>query len=145
MGASGLKRVTELAVLNANYVLALLRGHYHVPFDRSCMHECILSDKDLRDTGAGTTDIAKRLIDFGFHPPTVHFPLVVRGALMIEPTETETKETLETFAAAMIAIAKEARESPETLQRAPHRTARSRPDEYQAARYPKLRWVPPER
>jgi glycine dehydrogenase subunit 2 len=145
MGASGLKRVTELAVLNANYVRALLRGHYHVPFDRSCMHECVLSDKDIRETGAGTTDIAKRLIDFGFHPPTVHFPLVVRGALMIEPTETETKETLETFAAAMIAIAKEARESPETLQRAPHRTARSRPDEYQAARSPKLRWVPPER
>jgi glycine dehydrogenase subunit 2 len=145
MGGEGLKRITELAVLNANYILALLRDHYHVPHDRLCMHECVLSDRDLRDGGAGTTDIGKRLIDYGFHPPTVHFPLVVRGALMIEPTETETKETLENFAAAMIAIAEEARQDPEMLRRAPHRTARCRPDEAQAARKPKLRWLPPER
>ena len=146
LGGEGLKRVTELAVLNANYVLALLRNHYHVPFDRTCMHECVLSDKNiLKETKVGTTDIAKRLIDYGYHPPTVHFPLVVRGALMIEPTETEAKETLENFAEAMIAIAEEARNDPEMVRQAPHSSARSRPDEYQAARYPKLRWLPPER
>lgn len=144
-GGEGLKRITELAVLNANYVLALLRDHFHAPYDRLCMHECVLSDRDLRDGGAGTTDIGKRLIDYGFHPPTVHFPLVVRGALMIEPTETETKQTIESFALAMIAIAEEARQDPEMVQQAPHRSARSRPDEAQAARKPRLRWLPPER
>jgi glycine dehydrogenase subunit 2 len=146
MGGEGLKRVTELAVLNANYVLALLRDHYHVPYDRLCMHECVLSDKGLaKETGVGTTDIGKRLIDRGYHPPTVHFPLVVRGALMIEPTETETLETLEQFAEAMIAIAEEAREDPETVREAPHLPVVRRPDEAQAARKPRLRWIPPER
>ena len=146
LGAEGLKRVTELAVLNANYILALLRDHYHVPHDRLCMHECVLSDKKLtKETGVSTTDIAKRLIDYGYHPPTVHFPLVVRGALMIEPTETESKQTLENFAEAMIAIVEEARREPETLKLAPHRSSRSRPNEAQAARHPKLRWLMPER
>ncbi len=147
MGGEGLSRVTDLAVLNANYILALLRDHFHVPHDRFCMHECVLSDKNLvKETGVGTTDVAKRLIDYGFHPPTVHFPLVVRGALMIEPTETETKQTLETFAAAMIAITEEARvDDGEKVKTAPHSTATSRPNEAQAARRPKLRWLPPER
>jgi glycine dehydrogenase subunit 2 len=146
LGGEGIKRVTELAVLNANYVLALLREHYHVPHDRRCMHECVLSDKELlKPTGVGTTDIGKRLIDYGFHPPTVHFPLVVRGALMIEPTETESKQTIETFAAAMIAIAEEAKETPDLVTGAPQKTARCRPNEAQAARHPKLRWLPPER
>jgi glycine dehydrogenase subunit 2 len=146
LGGEGLTRVTELAVLNANYMLALLRDHFHVPHDRYCMHECVLSDKAIgKETEVGTTDIAKRLIDYGFHPPTVHFPLVVRGALMIEPTETETKQTLETFAAAMLAILEEARTQPDLVKNAPQRTARSRPDEALAARHPKLRWLPPER
>jgi glycine dehydrogenase subunit 2 len=146
LGAEGLKRVTELAVLNANYMLALLREHYHVPYDRHCMHECVLSDKNLsKETGVGTTDVAKRLIDYGFHPPTIHFPLVVHGALMIEPTESESKQTIENFAAAMIAIAEEAHKDPEMVKAAPHRTARSRPNEVQAARHPRLRWLPPER
>jgi glycine dehydrogenase subunit 2 len=146
MGAAGLKSATELAVLNANYLLALLREAYHVPHDRRCMHECVLSDKELlKTTGVGTTDIAKRLIDYGFHPPTVHFPLVVRGALMIEPTETESVETLENFAEAMVAILREAQTDPELVKQAPHRTARSRPNEVEAARHPRLRWIPPER
>lgn len=146
LGAQGLTRVTDLAVLNANYVLALLRDHYHVPHDRVCMHECVLSDKVLhKETGVGTTEVGKRLIDHGFHPPTVHFPLVVRGALMIEPTETEAPETLELFAEAMIAIAEEARRDPGTVSEAPHRSVVRRPDEALAARKPRLRWIPPER
>jgi glycine dehydrogenase subunit 2 len=146
MGGEGLRRVTELAVLNANYVRALLKDQYHIPHDRLCMHECVLSDKALpKESGVGTTDIGKRLIDHGFHPPTVHFPLVVRGALMIEPTETETPETLEEFARAMIAIAEEAKTDPKRILSAPLCTVVQRPDEVRAARKPRLRWLPPER
>jgi glycine dehydrogenase subunit 2 len=105
------------------------------------MHEVVLSDVQLeRETGVKTLDVAKRLLDYGFHAPTVYFPLVVPGALMIEPTETETKETLDEFAAAMVAILKEAHETPELVKTAPHHTVVGRMDEARAARQPRLRW-----
>ncbi|MBX3275180.1 MAG: aminomethyl-transferring glycine dehydrogenase subunit GcvPB [Sandaracinaceae bacterium] len=142
MGAQGLRAATDLAVLNANYLRAVLGETWHVPFDQVCMHEVILSDRNLKDTGVTTMDVAKRLCDYGFHPPTVYFPLVVRGAMLIEPTETETKETLDEFAAAMEAIRREAHEEPETVKTAPHLSALRRLDETRAARSPVLRWRP---
>jgi glycine cleavage system P protein (glycine dehydrogenase) subunit 2 len=143
MGAEGLSRATELAVLNANYLRARLKDAYHLPYDRLCMHEVVLSDKTLkRDTGVQTLDVAKRLMDFGFHPPTIYFPLVVPGALMIEPTETETPETLDEFVAAMRAIAEEARRDPDHVKSAPHDVGLGRMDEARAARKPRLRWRP---
>jgi len=143
MGAAGLTRATELAVLNANYLRARLKDTYHLPYDRLCMHEVVLSDKTLkRDTGVQTLDVAKRLMDHGFHPPTIYFPLVVPGALMIEPTETETPETLDEFVAAMRSIADEARRDPERVKSAPHEVGMRRLDEARAARNPKLRWRP---
>ncbi|MCS6914548.1 MAG: aminomethyl-transferring glycine dehydrogenase subunit GcvPB [Myxococcales bacterium] len=143
MGGEGLRRATEMAVLNAAYLRARLEGVYPVAYDRPCMHEVILSDKQLRrETGVQTLDIAKRLMDYGFHPPTVYFPLVVPGALMIEPTETETVETLDEFADALLSIAQEAREDPERVRSAPHQTALRRLDETRAARQPRLRWLP---
>jgi glycine dehydrogenase subunit 2 len=109
------------------------------------MHEVVLSDRRLKkETGVQTLDVAKRLIDYGFHPPTIYFPLVVPGALMIEPTETEARETLDDFADAMLSIAQEAQEDPERVKGAPHGTALRRLDETQAARHPRLRWVPTE-
>jgi glycine dehydrogenase subunit 2 len=142
MGAEGLTRATELAVLNANYLRARLRSEYAPPYDRPCMHEVVVSDKKLKkETGVTTLDVAKRLIDYGFHPPTIYFPLIVPGALMIEPTETETPETLEAFAQAMLAIATEARADAESLHAAPHQTGIARLDETRAARQLKLRWV----
>jgi glycine dehydrogenase subunit 2 len=148
MGGAGLLRATELAVLNANYVRAKLAPLYGLPFDRPCMHEVVLSDRKLsRETGVVTLDVAKRLMDYGFHPPTIYFPLppVIggAGALMIEPTETETPETLDEFCAAMTAIAREARETPDVVRAAPTRTPLERLDEVHAARKPKLRWTPP--
>jgi glycine dehydrogenase subunit 2 len=140
LGPDGLRRCAEMAVLNANYLLARLRDVYHVPYDRPVMHECVLSDQDLEDTGVTTLDIAKRLIDYGYHPPTVYFPLVVHGAIMIEPTESESLESLDRFAEALRAIAQEAREDPEIVRTAPHHTRRSRLDETRAARQPVLRW-----
>lgn len=145
MGGEGLKRVSELAVLNANYLRVLLRGAWHVPFDRTCMHEVVVSDRDQQPHGVSTLDVAKRLIDFGFHPPTVYFPLVVKGAMLLEPTETESPRTIEEFADAMNAIAQESREQPDTLKNAPHITRFRRMDETRAARQPKLRWDPEER
>ncbi len=142
LGPDGLRRCAEMAVLNANYLLARLRETYHVPYDRPVMHECVLSDQSLKDTGVTTLDIAKRLIDYGYHPPTVYFPLVVHGALMIEPTESESLESLDRFIAALRAIAEEAREDPTLLHGAPHHTRRSRLDETRAARKPILRWQP---
>jgi glycine dehydrogenase subunit 2 len=143
MGAAGLKRGTELAVLNANYLRARLTPHYHVAFDRPCMHEVILSDKRLKkETGIQTLDVAKRLLDYGFHSPTIYFPLVVPGAIMIEPTETENPETLDLFADSMIAIAREAAENPDLVHAAPHQTPVRRLDETRAARKPVLRWRP---
>jgi glycine dehydrogenase subunit 2 len=141
MGAQGLRRGTEMAVLNANYLRARLGEAYHVVYDRPCMHEVILSDKRLKkETGLVTLDVAKRLMDLGYHPPTVYFPLVVPGAIMIEPTETESPETLNGFAEAMIAIAREAHATPDKVHGAPTRTPMQRLDETRAARKPVLRW-----
>jgi glycine dehydrogenase subunit 2 len=141
LGGDGLKKATELAVLNANYIKERLKGHYHLPFnDSPCMHESVFTDKLQQDSGVKTLDIAKRLIDYGYHPPTIYFPLVVSGAIMIEPTETEDKHTLDCFIEAMIEIAKECRENPEIVKGAPHKTRVSRMDEVKAAREPVLRW-----
>jgi len=141
MGTDGLQAATEMAVLNANYLRARLRDTFPVPFDTLCMHEVVLSDKRLqKETGIKTLDVAKRLIDYGFHPPTVYFPLLVAGAMMIEPTETESKETLDQFVVAMKAIAREAQESPARLTDAPTVPRLGRLDEARAARKPVLRW-----
>ena len=143
MGPEGLKRAAELAVLNANYVKARLSEAYPPAVDTVCMHEVVLSDKKLqKETGMKTLDVAKRLIDYGMHPPTVYFPLVVSGALMVEPTETESKETIDMFVQAMLDIAKEAKESPQLLTDAPSLTQFGRLDEARAARKPILRWHP---
>jgi glycine dehydrogenase subunit 2 len=141
MGPEGLKAATDLAVLNANYVRAKLGDRFPLAYDQTCMHEVIVSDKRLqKDTGIKTLDVAKRLIDYGYHPPTVYFPLVVAGAMMIEPTETESKETLDRFVEAMQAIAREAYDSPQTITSAPETTQLGRLDEARAARRPILRW-----
>jgi glycine dehydrogenase subunit 2 len=142
LGPDGLKRCAEMAVLNANYLLARLREKWDVPYDGPVMHECVLSDAQLEGTGVTTLDVAKRLIDYGYHPPTIYFPLVVHGALMIEPTESESLEGLDRFVEALLAIEREAREDPDLLRTAPHRTPRSRLDETRAARRPVLRWQP---
>ncbi|MBM4347374.1 MAG: glycine dehydrogenase subunit 2 [Deltaproteobacteria bacterium] len=140
MGAEGLRKVSEMAVLNANYLMKRLKDHYHLPYDRPCMHECVFTDRNQEKYHINTLDIAKRLIDYGFHPPTVYFPLVVKGALMMEPTETESKEGLDRFIETMITIAKEAEENPDLLREAPQRVKVRRLDEVLAARKPKLRW-----
>jgi glycine dehydrogenase subunit 2 len=131
----GLREMSEVAVLNANYLLALLKEAYDLPFDRLCMHEFVLSARTLkRQNGISALDVAKRLMDYGFHPPTVYFPLVVPEALMIEPTETEAKETLDEFADAMLAIAREAVDDPDTIRAAPHDRPVQRLDEVLAAK-----------
>ena len=140
LGAEGLKEVSENAVINANYLKEKLKAYYHLPYDRTCMHEVVFSDKRQKAQGVKTLDIAKRLLDFGFHPPTVYFPLVVDGALMTEPTETESKATLDAYIEAMKEIAREADENPEILHTAPHNTPVRRLDEATAARKPDLRW-----
>jgi glycine dehydrogenase subunit 2 len=141
LGAEGLRTVSDLAVLNANYLAVLLREHYPRAFDRASMHEAVFSDADLeKRTGVKTLDIAKRLIDYGFHPPTVYFPLVVHGSMMIEPTENESKETIEAFVDAMVKIKHEAETEPDTVKNAPHLTRLGRLDETRAARKPVLRW-----
>jgi glycine dehydrogenase subunit 2 len=142
MGAEGLKAATDLAVLNANYLRARLGEEWHVAYDRTCMHEVVISDRQLKQTGVTTLDVAKRLLDYGFHPPTVYFPLVVKGAMLIEPTETETKQTLDEFVDVMSKIKDEAEEKPELLKGAPHLTRLRRLDETRAARKPVLRWLP---
>jgi glycine dehydrogenase subunit 2 len=134
MGAEGLHRVAEHAVLNANYLRALLEPHYELPYKRRSLHEVVFSGEGLKKYGVKTTDIAKRLLDYGFHAPTIYFPLIVHEALMIEPTETESRESLEAFAAAMIAIAQEAATNPELLHAAPSTTPVGRLDEAGAAR-----------
>lgn len=134
MGGEGLKRMTEDAVLNANYLLHLLKGHYELPYDRICKHEFVLSTRPLNPYNIKVTDVAKRLLDYGFHAPTIAFPLIVEGALMIEPTETENKETLEAFASALIKIEEEAKTKPELLREAPHNTPVRRIDEVTANR-----------
>ena len=145
MGGDGLTMASTLAVLNARYLWAGLKDHYLAPVEQPCMHEVVLSDVRLeKETGVKTLDVAKRLLDYGFHSPTVYFPLVVPGALMIEPTETETKETLDEFIGAMKAILAEAKETPELVKGAPHNTVVGRMDEARAARQPRLRWTKPE-
>ena len=144
MGAEGLKRATELAVLNANYLRTRLGETWHVPYDTACMHEVVISDRHLKQTGVTTMDVAKRLMDYGFHPPTVYFPLVVRGAMLIEPTETESMQTLDEFVEVMQAISDEASSEPELVKTAPQVTRLRRLDETRAARKPVLRWTAPE-
>jgi glycine dehydrogenase subunit 2 len=141
LGAEGLARVAEMAVLNANYIKEKLKPHFDLAYDRICMHECVFSGKrQVAESGVHTTDIAKRLIDFGYHPPTIYFPLIVPEAIMIEPTETESKETLDTFCNAMIAIAREVKENPQRVKDAPLSTPVSRLDEVLAARKPDVCW-----
>jgi len=138
----GLRDMSEAAVLNANYLLARLRGAYELPYDRLCMHEFVLSARNLkREHGVGALDVAKRLMDYGFHPPTIYFPLVVSEALMIEPTETESKETLDAFCEAMLAIAREAAEDPQLLKDAPHTRPVRRLDEVKAVKHPVVRYL----
>lgn len=142
LGAEGLREMAENAVLNANYLMVQLKDVYELPYDRPCMHEFVLSGSRQARAGVRTLDIAKRLMDFGIHPPTVYFPLIVPEALMIEPTETETKETLDNFVAVMRQIATEAKDNPDILHSAPHNTPVGRLDEVRAARSPILRWQP---
>jgi len=142
-GPDGLKRVAENAVLNANYLLTKAKTAYDVPYDGRCMHEFVASAARQKALGVRALDIAKRLIDYGFHPPTVYFPLIVAEALMIEPTETESVETLDAFAEALLAIAREAESDPEIVRTAPHNTPVTRLDETAAARNMELRWGKP--
>ena len=139
-GAPGLQRVSRSAILNANYVMRRLAGTYDLPHDEHCMHECVLSGRNLKKHGIKTLDVAKRLLDFGVHAPTVYFPLIVEEAMMIEPTETETLDRLDHFVAAMERIAREAVEQPDLLREAPLATPVSRLDEGRAARELKLSW-----
>jgi glycine dehydrogenase subunit 2 len=143
-GGNGLRQATLDALLNANYLRALLEPYYELAYKAPSMHECVFSDDRQAKKGVRTGDIAKRLIDYGFHPYTVSFPLIVRGALMIEPTETESKRELDLFADAMISIAKEVEEDPELVLKAPHSTRTRRVDEVTAARKPVVRWKAPQ-
>ncbi len=141
-GGNGLRQATMDALLNANYLRGLLEPYYQLAYKAPSMHECVFSDDRQAKKGVRTGDIAKRLIDYGFHPYTVSFPLIVRGALMIEPTETESKRELDLFVDAMISIAKEVEEDPELVLKAPHSTRTRRVDEVTAARKPIVRWTP---
>ena len=138
MGAHGLSKASRMAVLNANYIKEQLKAYFHLPYDRPCMHECVFSDQYQRPRKVTTLDMAKRLMDYGFHPPTVYFPLVVNGAIMVEPTETESKEELDHFIAACRAIAREAETDPNLVLEAPHQLRFRRMDETLAARRPCL-------
>ncbi|MGO4887127.1 aminomethyl-transferring glycine dehydrogenase subunit GcvPB [Anaerobacillus sp. MEB173] len=140
MGPVGLRKVSEYAVLNANYMMRRLEPYFDLPFNQHCKHEFVLSGRRQKKLGVRTLDMAKRLLDFGYHPPTIYFPLNVEECIMIEPTETEAKETLDEFIDAMIQIAKEAEETPEIVQEAPHTTVIGRLDETTAARKPILRY-----
>ena len=140
LGPKGVREIAEFAVLNANYIRKSLEGEYHLKYTTPSMHECVFSDKIQKEFGVTNLDIAKRLIDYGVHPPTMSFPLIVHGALMIEPTETESRRDLDHFIDAMKAIAREAKENPEILHSAPHVTYVSRLDEVAAAKFPVLRW-----
>ncbi|HKA31974.1 MAG TPA: aminomethyl-transferring glycine dehydrogenase subunit GcvPB [Candidatus Binatia bacterium] len=142
LGSDGLEDASRMAVLNANYLRKRLESTYFLPSPEPSMHECVFTDKNQQKDGVTTLDIAKRLLDYGFHPPTIYFPLVVSGALMIEPTETETRETLDAFAEAMLAIAREAKQEPAVVKSAPRTTPVGRLDEARAARRPVLRWEP---
>lgn len=141
LGAQGLKEASENAVLNANYIMNALRGTYEIAHDRICMHECVIAPGELMNYGIHTTDIAKALIDKGYHPPTIYFPLIVHEAMMIEPTESESRETLDEFIEAMKDIAKEAKENPDSIHACPKTTPVGRPDETKAARNPVVRYI----
>jgi glycine dehydrogenase subunit 2 len=141
-GPEGLRRIAERAVLNANYLMALVSDSYPTAFGGSCMHEFVATAKPLKKHGIRAMDVAKRLIDLGYHPPTVYFPLIVEEALMVEPTETESKETIDGLADALVRIAREAEENPDLLHAAPSSTPVRRPDEARAARHLKVRWAP---
>jgi len=138
MGKKGIKKASQLAVLNANYIKEKLKDTLHLPYDYHCMHECVFTDKIQNEYHVTTLDMAKRLMDYGFHPPTIYFPLVVSGAIMIEPTETESKEELDNLIAALKTVAKEATENPELLKNAPTKSKVRRLDETSAARKPCL-------
>jgi glycine dehydrogenase subunit 2 len=141
LGPQGLRRMSETAVLNANYIRRKLEKVYHLPYDSPTMHEVVFSDRSLEALGVQTLDVAKRLMDYGFHPMTIYFPLIVKGAMMIEPTESESREELDAFIEAMLSIAEEARRDPDLVRTAPHTTPIRRLDEVSAARNPVLRWV----
>jgi glycine dehydrogenase subunit 2 len=133
-GPDGLRKISEYAVLNANYLLALLKNTYHLPYDRICMHEFVLEGRWQAAPDIHALDIAKRMMDYGLHPPTNYFPLIVHEALMIEPTESESKQILDAFADVMLKIAQEAHTDPELLKTAPHKTPVGRLDEVKAAK-----------
>ncbi len=140
LGPEGIKEIAEIAVLNSNYIRKSLEKDYHLKYDSPTLHECVFSDKIQKENGISNIDIAKRLIDYGVHPPTMSFPLIVHGALMIEPTETESKRDLDIFIEAMKKIAQEAKQNPEILKSAPHQSYVRRLDETAAARNPVLKW-----
>ncbi len=140
-GPDGIRRNAEFAVLNANYLKSRLSKHFKVQYDQTCMHEFVINGTPLRKFGVHTLDVAKRLLDYGFHPPTIYFPLIVPECLMIEPTESETRETLDQFADALIAILGEAQKNPDLLHHAPHKMPVRRLDELKAAREPIVRWT----
>ena len=141
LGREGLPEVAKNAVLNANYLMSKLKKHFDLPYDTVCKHEFVLSDKGMPNH-ITTIDIAKRLLDYGYHAPTIYFPLIVHGSIMIEPTETESKQTLDEFADVMVKIRKEASENPELLRNAPSTTPVKRLDTVLAARKPVLKWDP---
>ena len=143
-GGEGLRNATVDAVLNANYIRKGIEADYHLPYPAPSMHECVFSDDTQACQGIKTGDIAKRLIDYGFHPYTVSFPLIVHGALMIEPTETESKAELDLFVEAMRSIAREVEDDPELVKNAPYSTRTKRVNETLAARRPVVRWEPPQ-
>jgi glycine cleavage system P protein (glycine dehydrogenase) subunit 2 len=140
LGGDGMRRATQMAILNANYLRRRLESVLEIAYDEPCLHECVFSDSVLEPLGVKTLDVAKRLLDHGFYAPTIYFPLIVSGAIMIEPTESETRETLDEFVDAMRSVVAEARENPAHVRSAPHRTRVSRLDEVRAARHPRLRW-----
>jgi glycine dehydrogenase subunit 2 len=144
LGGEGLRAVSEHAVLNANYLMARLRETFNLAFDRVCKHEFVLNSKNQKSFGIHTLDIAKRLLDYGYHPPTIYFPLIVEEAMMIEPTETESKEVLDGFVETMLKIAEEIEKDAERVKTAPHNTVVGRLDETLAARQPVLKFKPSE-
>jgi len=145
MGAKGLRSVCENAVLNANYLMNMLKKNFFVPYDRTCKHEFVISAIKQKMKGVSALDIAKRMLDFGLHPPTMYFPLIVKEAMMFEPTETESKENLDKLAEVMADINKEVCENPDIVRNAPHTTVVGRLDDVRAARFPKLRYLKDER
>jgi glycine dehydrogenase subunit 2 len=141
MGGAGLRQASENAIINANYIMRSLEGIYDLPFKAHCKHECVFSGLKFRDKGVKTLDIAKRLLDYGYHAPTVYFPLIVPEAIMIEPTETESQETLDEFIAAMKKIAEEIEQTPELVKSAPNNTPIGRLDDVKAAKEPRLKYA----